>query len=514
MPVFFLYLFKLSLSLALVYLFYRLLLRRLTFYNHNRWYLLGYSLLCFVIPFIDISSALEQTPQFEKGFAGMIPVIDRLATTKEEVPQPGHWNWWNVLFNVVVSGVAIMLLRLAIQVYSFSRMRGKAKLVSADKVKFYQVDKNIIPFSFGNSIFVNQSLHSVDELREIVRHEFVHVKQKHSIDIIFAELLCILNWFNPFAWLIRNAIRQNLEFIADNRVLSNGMNPKEYQYLLLKVMGNNQYSIVSPFNFSSLKNRIVMMNTMKTTRMHLTRFLFILPLLAVILLSFRSVRSKPDRPIEYERETTQSGIPTPSPSVQQMIERDTTKPLQKKVSTLSAAPVKEEVPASTEVNTPVKIRVGGSDTFPKPHIVVDGVDWPDNLDIDMINPEKIENVQVFKNTEALKKYGDKGKNGVIEVTTKKSANIRFRNGTLSGVLFFIDGKPSTREAVELLEPNKIKAINVLKDEKAEEKYGEKARGGVVEVITKTVTRVNYIEQRPYPVMDVRNVLVGKRPQEC
>jgi Zn-dependent protease with chaperone function len=74
----------------------------------------------------------------------------------------------------------------------------------------YQVNENIIPFSFGNSIFINRQLHSEDELREIIRHEFVHVKQKHTADILWAELLCMLNWYNPFAWALKNAMRQNL----------------------------------------------------------------------------------------------------------------------------------------------------------------------------------------------------------------------------------------------------------------------------------------------------------------
>ena len=166
-------------------------------------------------------------------------------------------------------------------------MMKRAKAIPGDKVNLFQVDENIIPFSFGNSIFINQHLHTAEELQEIIRHEFVHVKQKHSVDIIWGEVLCLVNWYNPFAWLLKKSIRQNLEFIADNKVLENGIDKKQYQYLLLKVIGNNQFSIAPKFNFSSLKKRIAMMNKLKTAKLHLVRFLFILPLLAVILLSFR-----------------------------------------------------------------------------------------------------------------------------------------------------------------------------------------------------------------------------------
>jgi hypothetical protein len=151
------------------------------------------------------------------------------------------------------------------------------------------MDTDVLPFSFGNAIFINQHRHTEAELQEIIRHEFVHIRQRHTIDVLFTELLCILNWYNPAAWGLRRAVRQNLEFIADNEVLQSGLDKQTYQYLLLNVMGQPQFRIATPFNFSSLKNRIVMMNKMKSAKAHLVKFLFMLPLLAVLLLSFRNV---------------------------------------------------------------------------------------------------------------------------------------------------------------------------------------------------------------------------------
>jgi TonB-dependent SusC/RagA subfamily outer membrane receptor len=188
---------------------------------------------------------------------------------------------------VAAAGMLIMLIRLLIQFISFRRLMKEAVYISGSAMKLYQVNEDIVPFSFGNAVFINKNLHTESDLQEIIRHEFVHIKQKHSADILWGELLCLINWFNPFAWLLKKAIRQNLEFIADNHVIQNGMNKKEYQYLLLKVTGNNQYSIATPFNFSSLKKRIAMMNKLKSAKVNLLRFLFILPLLAVILVSFR-----------------------------------------------------------------------------------------------------------------------------------------------------------------------------------------------------------------------------------
>ncbi len=211
-----------------------------------------------------------------------------------------------VLF--VAAGVLVMLVRLLIQLLSFRSMMKKSTKVSEEGMTIYQVDDNIIPFSFGNSIFINRALHNETELQEIIRHEFVHVKQKHSMDIIWGELLCLFNWYNPFAWLLKKAIRQNLEFIADHKVLEHGVDKKQYQYLLLKVIGNNHFSIANQFNFSSLKKRIAMMNKMKSAKRNLVRFLFLLPVLAIILLSFREQLSRTTS-TEQPQELVQTIIP-------------------------------------------------------------------------------------------------------------------------------------------------------------------------------------------------------------
>lgn len=284
MPLIITYLIKLSVCLAVVFLFYQLVLRKLTFYNWNRWYLLGYTLLSFYIPFINISPVLEKNEWTNSDVITWVPVI--VSSTSNSL------STWDMIVLFVAAGVLVMLVRLIIQLLSFRKMMKKATKVSEDGMTIYQVDDNIIPFSFGNSIFINRALHNETELQEIIRHEFVHVKQKHSFDIIWGELLCLFNWYNPFAWLLKKAIRQNLEFIADHKVLEHGVDKKQYQYLLLKVIGNNHFSIANQFNFSSLKKRIAMMNKMKSAKRNLVRFLFLLPVLAIILLSFREQLSR------------------------------------------------------------------------------------------------------------------------------------------------------------------------------------------------------------------------------
>jgi hypothetical protein len=282
------YIIKLSISLSIIYLFYQLFLRRLTFYTLNRWYLLVYSLLCFVIPFINVFTIFTQPALQESTLISYIPSIQLTQVEPKAAAISSSINPMQITIAVIITGMLLMIARLAIQYYSLFKMRSKAVLLYNDKVKLYHINERVIPFSFGRSIYVNQHQHTEAELKEIIRHEFIHVKQRHSLDIIWSELLCIINWYNPFAWLLRNSMRQNLEFIADQQVLRSGFDRKQYQYLLLKVVGVNSFSIAANFNFSSLKKRIAMMNQAKSAKVHLIRFLFILPLLVVILLAFRN----------------------------------------------------------------------------------------------------------------------------------------------------------------------------------------------------------------------------------
>jgi hypothetical protein len=204
------YLLKLSVSLSVVYLFYILVLRRLTFYTWNRWYLLGYSLMAFFIPFINISPVLKESNWDKNSFIQLIPMLTSFPHAVQADLPPAAFAWWWYLLAGTLTGILVMMARFLMRYIAYRRIRSSASLMVDAGVKVYHVDKSIIPFSFGNAIFINPQLHSEEDLRQIIHHEFVHVKQKHTIDILWGEMLCMLNWYNPFAWLIRKAIRQNL----------------------------------------------------------------------------------------------------------------------------------------------------------------------------------------------------------------------------------------------------------------------------------------------------------------
>lgn len=315
MPVLFGYLVKCSLGLSVVWLFYRLALKRLTFYQWNRGYLLCCSLLAFFIPFINISPALGV--QAQNGLPAYIPALEKyIAPVNTYTVHSNASGFWNMGLYILLAGITLLIGRLFIQYLSFLRIRRSASIIYRDKITLYHVPGNIAPFSFGNAVFINASQHSEAELQKIIRHEFVHAEQKHTLDIVFAELLCIVCWYNPFAWLIRNSIRQNLEFITDEQVLQHGVARKEYQYLLLKVVGDNRFSIGARFGISSLKERIGMMNRLRSAKTGLYRFLFLLPLAAVLLLAFRQQLKNNAAPYREPRAASNMprSIDTPPPA--------------------------------------------------------------------------------------------------------------------------------------------------------------------------------------------------------
>lgn len=288
------YMVKISVCLAVTYMFYYLLLRHTTHYIWNRWFLFACTLLSFIIPAININLFVQPQQLGHIYFINKLPAIYTPGATVA-APESNGINIQLIAFIVFITGVLVLAAKLAIQYLSLKKIQSQAKLVSNGngEFKLYHLDAAIAPFSFNNNIYCNNKMYNQQELDEVIRHEMVHVTQKHTRDVLLAELLCILNWYNPFAWMIKRAVKDNLEFIADDNVLQHGTSRQGYQYLILKVTGNTPYAIANNLNFSSLKTRIAMMNKNKTSKAHLLKFLFVLPLACCILVAFRHGNAAP-----------------------------------------------------------------------------------------------------------------------------------------------------------------------------------------------------------------------------
>ncbi len=287
MPVYFEYALKVSISLAVVFLFYVLLLKKITWYRWNRYFLLLFSLVSFIVPFINVHLFVQAQEKNAVSFVNAIPSIHSFEVTGENI-NSGMVLYWQILTVAFLIVSFALVVRLLIQLLSIRKIKSKATLLITAEENIYEVSQQILPFTFFDNIFINADNYTEKELQDIIEHERVHVREKHSIDMLISEIICILNWYNPFAWMIKNAIRENLEFIADDAVVRKGIDKKQYQYLLLKVTGSLPCSIASSFKFSTLKSRIIMMNKKKTSAFHLLKFVLLVPIIALVLLAFRN----------------------------------------------------------------------------------------------------------------------------------------------------------------------------------------------------------------------------------
>lgn len=282
MPDFFIILLKINLVLILFAAAYYFILRRLTFYVINRIFLAFGILFSTIYPFIDLTDFFHKQNNQAVAF---VPEINQ--QVKSLVPSGfigEYWQWIGVLFYV---GVAFMAFRLIVQFVSLYKMHKKSAPGSVANFDVRILDEPVSPFSFWQTVYINPSLHQERELQTILEHEQIHVKQWHSLDIILAELSVVFYWFNPGVWLMKRAVKENLEFITDEKILKKGVDKKAYQYSLLDV-GNLMpaVQIVNNFNLSDLKKRIKMMNAKRSSKLTLSRYMLVLPILLATTLAF------------------------------------------------------------------------------------------------------------------------------------------------------------------------------------------------------------------------------------
>ncbi|MDR2286740.1 MAG: M56 family metallopeptidase, partial [Prevotellaceae bacterium] len=311
------YLLKTAIVQCVLLFCYRLLLRRDTFHKMIRYYFMAGLIFSYIAPLIHFdfrilppvqnnilqlsrvaqpAIVLEITEEPKMLFIPEILEISGMLPNVEPLPKTTT-KWWqqysfvDILTTVFIAGVIVMLIRFVIQFLSLASLRVCRKY-KYQQYNILDIEAPIKPFSFGKRIYINPKLHDVGEFDEIIRHELVHVRQRHSVDIIVAAVNRSVFWWNPFAWVLNSDIRNNLEYIVDNEMLQSGINRKHYQYHLLHI---NQLTYINDmanyFNFSNFKKRIEMMDKEKTHPVYKMKWL-LLPLVAtVILLSFNAKRA-------------------------------------------------------------------------------------------------------------------------------------------------------------------------------------------------------------------------------
>lgn len=281
-----LYLLQVNVGLILFYALYKLVCTRDTFFRSRRFILIVSLVLPFILPFIDVREWLESRDRMimltHFDYSAVLPEIvvgSEVAETGSRVFVLSEWIGY-----LYLAGVVVLLVRLVVQAFSLYRLivRMPEKEINGVRVKCLNDPSG--PFSFFGWIFMNPAAVKEDEISEILTHEMAHVKQHHSVDVLLAEMVSICCWMNPFAWLLKREVRLNLEFLADRKVMEAGFATKSYQYHLLGLAYNHKYGLSNNFNFSHLKQRIIMMNKKKSNAAgHIKYALFVLPAFALLV---------------------------------------------------------------------------------------------------------------------------------------------------------------------------------------------------------------------------------------
>ncbi|MCM5664437.1 M56 family metallopeptidase [Galbibacter mesophilus] len=452
MESFLIYCLKSSLVLAIFWGVYRILLSKETFFIANRWFLNVGMLVSILLPLIYFKNVIT----VEVSASEMVGESSNNVVPVESIDY--GLLMVKLLFGIYLLGVLFLMGKLIFQLSSLFKLIKRGSFRRKENNIHILINEKISPFSFFNYIVYNPKKHSEEDLQTIIAHEKVHAKQVHSLDVIFVELFSVLFWFNPLTWSYKKLLTQNLEFLADRTTVESTQEIKKYQYLLLETVSGVPYSIANPFYNSLIKNRIVMLQKQKSQKKNIWKYALIFPLLAGFMMLF-----------SFKTETKFK--------IQENLQK-------------------------TEI-------VQDSTFSDNPLVVIDGVVMPSDFDLDAIDPETIATMNVSKGEIAIAKYGEKAKNGLIEITLKtgnelllknedsqekqKDKSLKFRsvdkNGnvqeSLKNVLYVVNGKVMPADFdVNAIDLNSISNVNVYKGENAIEKYGEKAKDGVIEISLK------------------------------
>ncbi|MGI4761786.1 MAG: M56 family metallopeptidase [Janthinobacterium lividum] len=423
------YLLKANVVLALFALAYYGLLRRLTFFGLNRVYLLLALGFAAVYPVLPVPALLPAGAALPIPVAISQPGAPGLASLGPEGAGPG--GLLLLAASVYALGTALLLLRLLGQLLSLALVhrRSRAAVVLGQPVRVLPGAGG--PFSFGRTIYLSAgTLADAAGLAAALRHEQAHVRQHHTLDVLLTQLATALAWPNPAAWLLRRAVLDNLEYLADRAALRTGLDRRAYQYSLLRQQpgGVPAPALAFHFSFLTLKNRITMLNQPASTARQLGRYLLAAPLLMLLALGYSCAQK------------TES--PTPG------------------------------TPALNVSNAVIYIDGQRSDT----------------TGLRRLDPKDIASINVVKGDKARALDPTATGPGIVFITTEQNKNrpdvVAFNAKQQLGrtpatlaqkvaklpadAAYFLNGKPSTREAIAELDSTTIVRTNVVQGKEAAE----------------------------------------------
>ena len=506
MGVFFIYILKSSVCLVLFYLFFRLLLSKETFHRFNRMALLGVLFFSLLIPCIEVTTRHQVEVQQAMLSIEQLLLMAELEATPVEAGavQETVASWIQIVLLVYLAGILFLACRSIYSLISLFRLIHSGKQEKLEKgVTLVVHHHEIAPFSWMKYIVISQK--DLEENgREILIHEMAHIHHRHSIDLLLADICIFFQWFNPGAWLLKQELQNIHEYEADEIVINEGINAKEYQLLLIKkAVGTRLYSMANSFNHSKLKKRITMMLKEKSNPWARLKYLYVLPLAAIAVTAF----ARPEISEKME-EISAVKVNDLAEIVQEKVLQDTVKVSKdEKKDALVVTGVKskeEEEIVIFEVVEQMPEYPGGMSALQK-YLSEKIAGSPMKgkaggrvmVGFTVAETGKIKDVRVLQSDEAsLNQEAERivsempdwipGKQRGRPVPVKYTVPIRFGNIRFAEnkqPLIFADGKEISMDAMEKLDPSTIESFSVLKDSASIKVYGKRGANGVILVNT-------------------------------
>lgn len=310
------YLIKSAGVLSIFYLIYVFLLKGETLFRANRHFLLSGILLAFVFPFLQWT----RVTYVQASPVGADTALEPLPISDLSMAEVGNaMNWTELALYIYATGALLLLLRFGFHLWSLYRLIRNRPRFRREGFTYIKVDKAIKPFSFFRYIVFNPENHKAEELQMVLAHEQAHVRQLHSIDLLIANLLIIVQWWNPLTWLYRKSLEENLEFLADNETARRVASIKQYQLALVRA-SSSSFSplLINSFYQSFIKKRILMLNKPHSKQRNFLKAILILPALALFMWSFNvheEIQLIPAEPVTVQQDypPAQAGMTTEIP---------------------------------------------------------------------------------------------------------------------------------------------------------------------------------------------------------
>ncbi len=530
MGLFFVYILKSSVCLAAFYLFYRLLMARETFHRFNRFALLGILLLSCLLPLIEVN--VKQEPEVRQTMLTLeqlLMMADAESSATVGAVEEATVTWVQMALLAYLSGIlffafrnACSLMRLLMLLKSGSRQHVDCYLPGRrEHVTLIVHNKEVAPFSWMKYIVISRK--DLEENgREILIHELAHIRNRHSLDLLVADVCVFFQWFNPASWLMKQELQNIHEYEADEAVIEEGVDAKQYQLLLIKkAVGTRLYSMANSFNHSKLKKRITMMLKEKSSPWACLKYLYVLPVAAVAVTAF----ARPEVSEKVE-EISAVKVNDLAAIVETKVAEsvgDTTKPagvtyvpveVNEKLKGTPVLTVVEQMPAypggmaalmeyfKENMRYPASAKERGLQGRVTVQFVVD-------KDGSIKEPKVIRSIDQELDEEALRlvksmsKWEPGRQNGepvavkfAVPVPFKLDADVRMSeqlviqevrtsmDGGKGIPLYIVDGKEVSASVMRALKPESIAGVSVLKDKSATAIYGERAKHGVVVITLK------------------------------